>query len=80
MKDILSILLQEVTKLNNNLRPQDSNQFKHYSIDEVAEIMDCHANTVRTWIKDGELKTFQYKGTMRVGCQNLDRFLARYTA
>ena len=79
MKDILPIILQELTKLNNNLKPQHNDQFKHYSIDEVAEIMDCHTNTVRTWIKDGELKTFQYKGLMRVRSQSLDRFVMKHS-
>jgi len=79
MKDLLPKLLEELTKLTHNLQPESNDPFKHYSVEQVAEIMHCHVNTVRAWIKDGELKTFQYKGIMRVRSQTLDRFLARYT-
>jgi excisionase family DNA binding protein len=79
MKQILLKLVQEVEKLNNNIRPPILSQRQHYSIETVAEMFECHVNTVRSWIKDGNLQTFQYKGTIRIRENQLERFITKHT-
>lgn len=75
----LNAILNELVKINKNLRQHDVSNSTHLSIEELAEAMGCHANTVRMWIKDGSLPTFQYKGTIRIRANQLERFITKYT-
>jgi excisionase family DNA binding protein len=77
-------VLQEIVTLlhtlNTNIRPPTvSNTLKHYSIEDTASIMGVSENTVRNWIKDGVIKPFQYRGTLRIKENIMERFITKYT-
>lgn len=79
MNETFTALLNELIKINQNIRPPMASKSTHFSIEQVAQIMNCSANNVRNWIKAGELRPFQYKGTLRIRVESLDRFITRYT-
>ena len=75
----LNAILEELVKINKNLRQHDASNTTHFSIEQLSEAMSCHPNTIRTWIKEGNLPTFQYKGTIRIRANQLERFITKYT-
>lgn len=49
---------------------------KLYTINQVAEMLSVHANTVRRWIKSGKLKTVKLEvGTDRITETEVKRFV-----
>ncbi len=49
---------------------------KLYTIDEIAELIGVHRNTVLTWIKDKKLQTTKFGDrTIRITQLQLDEFV-----
>jgi acetyl-CoA synthetase len=45
--------------------------------EEIAKILKIHAKTVRTWLKEGELKGIRLKGVWRIPKSEFEAFLKR---
>ena len=50
---------------------------KFYNINEVAELLNVHANTVRNWLKSDQLKSYKFEKAVRISQEDLDEFLAK---
>jgi putative molybdopterin biosynthesis protein len=48
-----------------------------YTVEQVADILQVSANTVRKLIKEGKLKTVRVGVQIRITQQELDRFLSQ---
>ena len=48
-----------------------------YTLDQVAEILGFHRNTVRRWIVSGELAASELGGRYRIRQSDLDEFMRR---
>ena len=78
--ETLTAILEELIRINQNIRPAAISHSTHLTIEQVSEAMHCSLNNVRSWIRDGQLPAFKYKGTVRVRAEVLERFIKRYTA
>ena len=50
---------------------------KFYNINEVAELLNVHANTIRNWIKSDQLKSYKFEKAVRISQEDLEEFLAK---
>ena len=46
-----------------------------YSIKKIAELLEVHENTVRNWIKSGELPRYKIGNAVRIKEEDLKEFL-----
>ena len=51
----------------------------YYSINELAEKLKVHSNTIRSWINSGKLCCLQVDSVYRIYEENLIDFRKRYT-
>ncbi|MFG3437671.1 helix-turn-helix domain-containing protein [Nonomuraea sp. NPDC047897] len=50
---------------------------QYYSVDQVAELLDLHVRTVRSYVRDGKLKATRIGKQYRVTRADLEAFLGR---
>jgi len=78
--ETLKAILEELVRINQNIRPPAMSHTTHLTVEQVSETMNCSINTARSWINSGQLTAFKYKGTLRVRVEALERFIKRFTA
>lgn len=66
-------------KDDNQEQKQERIGLQLYTVKEVAELLRVHPVTVRTWIREGKLKSIQLKsqgpGKYRIEQQEIERIL-----
>ncbi|MDF2710802.1 MAG: MerR family transcriptional regulator [Nonomuraea muscovyensis] len=50
---------------------------RYYSVDQVAELLDLHVRTVRSYVRDGKLRATRIGKQYRVTREDLEAFLGR---
>ena len=78
--ETLNLILEELKRINQNLRQPAITGSAYLTIEQVSEAMRCSENTVRSWITSGQLPVFKYKATVRVRAEVLERFIKRFSA
>lgn len=63
--------------------PAEAEAEKDFTVDEVAKLVRMHPQTVRRWIKRGELRAFRSPakprgGRLRIAASELARFRAQH--
>lgn len=53
---------------------EDGGKPKYYTTKSVAELFECHENTILKWIKDGKLPAFRIGRGWRIKQSDLDKF------
>lgn len=48
-----------------------------FTVNEVATILKCHPQTVRSYIKEGLLEATKLKGEYRIARKDIDNFLKK---
>jgi excisionase family DNA binding protein len=48
---------------------------KFLTIKDISEILSVHPNTVRNWIRSGELKSYKFEKAVRVTEEDFEEFL-----
>jgi putative molybdopterin biosynthesis protein len=50
---------------------------KFYTVQEVADSLNVHPNTIRNWVNSGELKSYKLGNTLRISKEDLEKFLEK---
>jgi excisionase family DNA binding protein len=52
-------------------------KMKFYTVQEVADSLNVHPNTIRNWINSGDLKSYKLGNTLRISKEDLEKFLEK---
>ncbi|WP_448633227.1 helix-turn-helix domain-containing protein [Pedobacter panaciterrae] len=81
MKDLATEIANLIKVLQEQTKPVTylPHDLEYFTIQEVAGVLNCSQNTVRSILKEYEIKIFQYKGIIRVRKTHLEKFLNKHT-
>ena len=50
---------------------------KFFTVQELADSLNVHPNTIRNWINSGDLKSYKLGNALRISKEDLEKFLEK---